>query len=95
MPLTHQGLGAQASLFERARSEASSAGHRQRSHGHGAPRRSPSQPLPHPNVSSSSLLLQKLSSSALSKITGGSSRSALFQTLLSRAHHWRSRSILE
>ncbi len=72
----------QASLFERARSEASSVGQRQRSHRQGPPRRTPSQPLPHPNVSSSSLLLQKLSSSALSRIAGGSSRSVPFCTYL-------------
>ena len=57
-------------------------GQRQRSHRQGPPRRTPSQPLPHPNVSSSSLLLQKLSSSALSKIAGGSSRSVPFCTYL-------------
>ena len=70
-------MGMQAWMFERAPSEASSIGlRRQRSGRHGAPRIGVPPPArqPQPNVSRSSMLLCKLSASALSKLTAGSSR---------------------
>ena len=77
----------QAWLFERTPSEASSMGlPRQHSRRHGAPHGAALTPArqPQPNVSRSSMLLCKFSSSALSKITAGSSRWASSASLSAR-----------
>ena len=71
-------LCAQVWLFERAPSEASSTGGRRQRSGHvGPPRRGPPAPEAQPNVSRSSLLLCKFSSSALSRLTTGGFMCAL------------------
>jgi hypothetical protein len=70
-------LRAQVWLFERAPSEVSSTGGRRQRSGHvGGPRRGAPAPEAKPNVSRSSLLLCKFSSSALSRLTSGGSMCA-------------------